>query len=156
MKQQKRQFAMVTALLLATLIMTACSRKTEEMKVEETVAAFMTGYSTNNSAQMMNVISIDESNKDEFEAVLEQFLQLMHQESYSVKLDYTVSQIQVVENQAKLQISAIIRIYENGAELISFRLLNNQQLYLVKDAYGEWKIDFKQYFPADLLPTIVF
>lgn len=154
MKPWMRKLTLLAVLVSVVFILAACTvekRNIDEMKIEQTIDTFMGGYEKNKPAQVMSVIDLDDSKKPGFELILQDFLQSLHRDPYTVKIDYFIDNIDLQDDSAQVKVSAIMRIKENDTEFMSIRLFRSKDLYMIKDAKGNWKINFKDFIPEELL-----
>lgn len=158
MNQRIKKYIGMAVMLITVLALAACDyglgmseEEIELMKIEQTIGRYLDGYAMNDSAQIMNVVDIAESKKDEMQAILDQFLQVLHHDPYTMRIVYEITDATLMDTSAEIKISAVLRIYEDNAELFSVRLFQDKMLSLVKDNLGEWKIDFSQFIPQELL-----
>lgn len=143
-------------LFTVILLIAACGNKMsaeeiERMKIEQTIGRYLDGYAMNDSAQIMQVVDVQEANKADIQAVLDQVLEIVHREPYQLRIAYQIDNMAIQDDFALVKLSAVLRIYQNDSELFSVRLFKDKDLSLVKDEYDEWKIDFSQFIPEELL-----
>ena len=154
MKLWLKKLAVCSVLVCAIFILVACTNESliiDEMHIEQTVNTFLSGYEKNDSAQIMSVINLDDSKKAGFELILKDYLRSLHRDPYTIKINYFIDNIEVLGNTANIKMSAVLKIFENDSEFMTVRLFRDRDLYLLKNSAGEWKINFKEFIPEELL-----
>lgn len=154
MKPWMRKLCLLPVLLSVVFILSACTvdrRDIDQIKIEQTIGTFMSGYEKNNPAQIMSVVNLDESKKPGFQLILQDFLKSLHRDPYTVKIDYFIDNVDIQDDTAQVKVSAIMRIKEHDTEFMSIRLFRSKDLYMLRDAKGNWKINFKDFIPEELL-----
>lgn len=156
MKQKTKQIVALIVLMSVMLILAACGdrmsqEEIETMKIDQTIGQYMDGYAKQDAVQILNSTNLQENDKQKFQLILDQLLNVLHRDPYTIKVAYQINDAQIQENTAEIQLSAILRIFKEGEEMGSIRLFDAQNLQLIKNADGEWKINFKQFIPEELL-----
>lgn len=152
----KQKYIIVVVLLIAILAMAGCEygmseEEIETMKIEQTIGRYLDGFAMNDSEMILQVVNLDEDKRDDFKVILDQFLEVLHRGDYTMRIVYEITEIGINQDHAEINLSAVLRIYENGLEAFSVRLFRDKSLHLVKDFSGEWKIDLHQFIPEELL-----
>ena len=156
MKNWRKKITSMLVLLMVTLLIAACgtqmsAEEIEKMKIEQTIGRYLDGYAMNDSAQIMQVVDVPEANKADLQAVLDQILEIVHREPYQLRILYQIDNMMIQDGYALVKLSAVLRIYQDDSELFSVRLFKDKDLSLIKDEYDEWKIEFSQFIPEELL-----
>lgn len=152
----RAKYIVIVLLLVIIMALTGCEyglteEEMEIMKIEQTVGRYLDGFAMNDSELILEVVNLPEDNREEAKAILDQFLEVLHRGNYTLRIVHEVNEIVIHEDLAELNLSAVLRIYEDDLEAFSVRLFSDRPLSLVKDYSGEWKIDLQQFIPEELL-----
>lgn len=156
MKQKMRQMIVLVILMSVALLLVACGNRMsqeeiETIKIDQTIGRYMDGYVKQDAVQILDATNLEEGQKENFQLVLDQLLKVLHRDPYAIKISYQIDDAFIEEENAEIKVSAILRVFKEEDEMISLRLFKDQNMQLVKDADGEWKINFKQFIPQELL-----
>lgn len=146
----------LVVLISVALLLVACGNRMspeeiEAIKIDQTIGRYMDGYVKKDSVQILDATNLENSQKVNFQMALDELLKVLHRDPYTIKISYQIDDTFIEENNAEIKLSAILRIFKEEDEMISLRLFKDQNMQLVKDAEGEWKINFKQFIPQELL-----